>query len=86
FNGWLQLSGLRCTQQFVSVGTFEQMRASGRWQKSSWEIITHPAFDDQGVLVDHVENQLLETRLMRVFNGIRLASFAEAGRSRRSEG
>jgi predicted glycoside hydrolase/deacetylase ChbG (UPF0249 family) len=85
FNGLVQLSGLRCTQQFVSVGTFERMRVGGHWQKSSWEIITHPAFDNHGVLVDHVEGQLLEVRLTRVFNGIRLVSFAEAGQSPRSE-
>ncbi|MEY3173281.1 MAG: hypothetical protein RLZZ436_1195 [Planctomycetota bacterium] len=86
FNGLIQLSGLRCTRHMASVDSFERMKAGGSWQASSWEILTHPAFDERGVLMDHVEGKPLEARLKQVFEGIRLISFSEAGRDRRSEG
>ncbi|MFM8476303.1 MAG: carbohydrate deacetylase [Planctomycetaceae bacterium] len=80
FNGLIQLSGLRCTRHLTSVTGFERARAEGSWQTSSWEIMTHPTLDERGVLMDHVERLPLEARLRQAFTGIRLASFAEAGR------
>ncbi|MFM7038917.1 MAG: carbohydrate deacetylase [Planctomycetaceae bacterium] len=80
FNSWIQLSGLRCTEQLTSVGGFERARGRGDWQATSWEVMTHPMFDERGVLMDHVEGVPLEARLRQVFAGIRLVSFAEAGK------
>lgn len=80
FNGWIQLSGLRCTRELTSVTGFERARARGDWQSTSWEIMTHPTYDEQGVLMDHVESVPLEARLRRALAGVRPVSFAEAGK------
>lgn len=66
--------------QRTSVTGFARAQAEGSCQTGSWEIMTHPTLDERRVLMDHVERRPLKSRLRQTFTGIRLASFAEAGR------
>lgn len=66
--------------QRTSVTGFARAQAEGSCQTGSWEIVTHPTLDERRVLMDHVERRPLKSRLRQTFTGIRLASFAEAGR------
>jgi hypothetical protein len=66
--------------QRTSVTGFARAQAEGSCQTGSWEIVTHPTLDERGVLMEHVERRPLKSRLRQTFTGIRLASFAEAGR------
>ena len=75
FNQLIAAQGLRGTDYFGSVSNFEQFRNANLLDYASFEILTHPSFDERGILVDHVENLPLADRLASVFRGIPLAAY-----------
>ena len=76
FNQLIAAHGLRGTDYFGSVSNFEQFRNANLLDYASFEILTHPSFDERGILVDHVENLPLADRLASVFCGIPLAAYS----------
>jgi predicted glycoside hydrolase/deacetylase ChbG (UPF0249 family) len=77
YNKAIELSGLRGTEFFGSVDDFERQKHTPGWDRCSYEILTHPTFDQNGSLFDHVEHCLLEQKLERVFQGLRKQSYRD---------
>ncbi len=75
FNQMIAFHGLRGTDYFGAVSNFEQFRNASLLGHASFEILTHPSFDGQGVLIDHVENAPLAERLATAFHGIELSAY-----------
>jgi len=78
FNRWIALHGLRGTRFFGTVENFEHFRRMNWLSGSSFEILTHPSFDQHGTLIDHLDNLPLSDRLAHAFQGIPLSSYANA--------
>ncbi len=77
FNRWIESCGLRTSKFFGSVKNFEDFRTTSRVAGHSFEILTHPSFNKQGVLVDHLDNLPLVDRLTHAFRGMTLSGFSE---------
>ena len=77
FNRWIALSGLCGTDYFGTVENFEHFRTNGRLATASIEIMTHPSFDQQGTLIDHIDNLPLADRLTCAFRDLRLSGYSE---------
>ncbi|HQX53055.1 MAG TPA: ChbG/HpnK family deacetylase [Planctomycetaceae bacterium] len=75
FNQMIAFHGLRGTDYFGAVSNFEQFRNANLLGRASFEILTHPSFDEQGVLIDHVENYPLAGRLATAFHGIAISAY-----------
>ena len=75
FNYWLTLHGLRGTDYFGTVENFADFRSTQRVAGASFEIMTHPAFDESNVLIDHTDNLPLATRLENAFRGLHLCGY-----------
>lgn len=76
-NRWFAVHGLRTTEYFGTVENFEEFRKANRLAGGSFEILTHPSLDKQGVLIDHLDNLPLDDRLTRAFQGLVLSSFSD---------
>ena len=77
FNRWIAHHGFRGTDYFGTVENFEHFRANDRLATASIEIMTHPSFDQQGTLIDHIDNLPLADRLTYVFRDFRLSGYSE---------
>lgn len=77
FNHWISLHGLRGTDYFGTVENFEQFRSEDRLATASIEILTHPSLNQQGTLIDHLDNLPLNDRLARVFRDLRLSAYSD---------
>lgn len=75
FNHWLTLRGLRGTDYFGTVENFVNFRCAERVAGASFEIMTHPSFDDAGQLIDHTDNLPLAERLADAFRGLQLSGY-----------
>ncbi len=78
FNQVIVACGFRRTDYFGSVSNFEQFQTADKIDGASFEILTHPSYDDSGSLVDHVEGGVLIERLREVFKNHRLSSYSSA--------
>jgi predicted glycoside hydrolase/deacetylase ChbG (UPF0249 family) len=76
FNRWIAISGLHRTSYFGTVENLERFRAGGRLSNLSIEVLTHPSFDQDGILIDHLDNLPLFDRLKQAFRGVQLSSYA----------
>ena len=70
-NRWLTIQGLRGTDYFGTVDNFADFRAANLLAG----IMTHPSFDANGVLIDHVENLPLSDRLADVFRDMAMLGY-----------
>jgi hypothetical protein len=75
FNQVIAAWSLRGTDYFGTVENFEDFRTNGRLQGASLEILTHPSFDQDGVLIDHLDGQPLADRLSHAFRDFRLSAY-----------
>ena len=75
FNRWIAFHGLRGTDYFGTVENFEYFRAADRLATASIEILTHPSLDQEGTLIDHLDNLPLADRLARAFCDLRLSGY-----------
>lgn len=75
FNWSIDRSGLRGTDYFGSVDDFVSHKQSGDWGSFSYEILTHPKINQDGGLVDHVDQCPLEEKLLRAFDGLTKSSY-----------
>ena len=71
FNRWLKLHGLRGTDYFGTVENFVNFRSTQQVAGASFEIMTHPSFDESGQLIDHTDHLPLADRLATAFRGLR---------------
>lgn len=76
FNRWIAHCDLRGTSYFGTVENFEQFRTRNRLPGSTFEILTHPSFDQDGTLIDHLDNLPLADRLAHAFQGLNLSGYA----------
>lgn len=75
FNRWLTIQGLRGTDYFGTVDNFADFKAANLLAGYSFEIMTHPSFDANGILIDHVENLPLTDRLTDVIRNMPLLGY-----------
>jgi predicted glycoside hydrolase/deacetylase ChbG (UPF0249 family) len=76
YNSVISASGRRGTRWFGSVENFAALRATGCVPLGSFEILTHPSLNDQGVLIDHLDGLPLAERLRTTFQGLQLVSYS----------
>jgi len=75
FNRWIAHHGFRGTDYFGTVENFEHVRSADRLATASIEILTHPSFDQDGTLIDHLDNRPLADRLARAFCDLPLSGY-----------
>ena len=78
YNRWIAFHGLRGTDYFGTVENFEHFRSADRLATASIEILTHPSLDQEGTLIDHLDNLPLADRLARAFCDLRLSGYPGA--------
>ena len=86
FNRWIAFHGLRGTDYFGTIENFDHFRSADRLANASIEILTHPSFDLEGTLIDHLDQMPLADRLARVFQDLRLSGFSDRAICRRCDG
>ncbi len=62
FNRWIAFHGLRGTDDFGTVDNFAHFRSNDRLATASIEILTHTSLDQEGTLLDHLNNLPLADR------------------------
>ncbi len=76
FNRWLTLHGLRGTDYFGTVENFVNFRCAEYVAGASFEIMTHPSFDESGQLIDHTDGRPLCERLARAFRDLKIVGYS----------
>lgn len=77
FNAAIGLAGLRGTQHFGTVDEFDQYRKQNQLAADTFEILTHPAMREDGVILDHLDGLPLLDRLTNAFTGMQLISYGQ---------
>ena len=75
FNHWLTLHGLRGTDYFGTVENFVNFRRTQRVAGASFEIMTHPSFDEHGTLIDHTDHLPLADRLANALQDLQISGY-----------
>lgn len=66
FNLRIRSKGAAATQCFGTVEDFISLRSSGNYNTSSFEIMIHPVFDDEGLLIDDSSREPLGQYVTKV--------------------